>query len=135
MRKPHPADVWNKQSENDLLYAKAAFRDGFWAHVCFLCQQASEKALKSLILRRAKAFPMTHSLVELLAILRINGNLRIAATVLDQYYVTARYPLGMTALAPYELLTSAQAKQALQFAAQFLTKAKVQTRKSHRKRR
>lgn len=78
---------------------------------------------------------MTHSLVELLGLLRINGQLRIAATVLDQYYVTARYPLGMTALAPFELLTSAQAKQALQFAAQFLTKAKVHTRKSQRRQR
>lgn len=41
----------------------------------------------------------------------------------------------MTALAPYELLTSTQAKQALQLAAQFLTKAKVQTRKPQRRRR
>jgi len=39
---------WLKQAENDLEYAKLGLKEGFFAQVCFQCQQVCEKTLKSI---------------------------------------------------------------------------------------
>jgi len=128
----HVADAWLKQAKDDLRYAKAAYRDGFHSQVCFLAQQVAEKAVKSVILRKTRSFPFSHSLVELLQLAKINGRLMKAAQELDQYYVTARYPLGFGGLAPFELFGEDQATRAIKLATLFVSKSslgKVRTRK------
>jgi HEPN domain-containing protein len=128
------ADVWLRQSENDLLFARTALAEGFYAQTCFICQQVAEKALKSIVVRRARAFPFTHSLAELCKLLRVNGRLLQAAAVLDQYYVTGRYPSGAGSLAPYESLQKFQAAEAIEFAVRFVKAAKTSVRNRKRKR-
>lgn len=36
---------WLQQAENDLEYTLLGLREGFYAQVCFQCQQICEKAL------------------------------------------------------------------------------------------
>ncbi len=65
--------------------------------LCFQAQQAAEKALKALLLRRRGTFPYVHDLGVLLALLDAGGGEDIPAQVrravrLNDYAVTARYP-------------------------------------------
>jgi len=119
------ASVWLKQSENDLKFARGALGDGFYAQACFIAQQASEKAMKAILLSRNLTPPFTHNLSELCRTLRINGRLLQAAAVLDLYYVAGRYPTGASSLAPYELFDARQAQEALTFASRFIKAARA----------
>jgi HEPN domain-containing protein len=56
------AEAWRRQADNDLKFAKAALRDGFYAQCCFICQQASEKALKAILIARGSRLVLSHSL-------------------------------------------------------------------------
>lgn len=118
------AAAWLRQATNDVAFARAALNDSFFSQVCFLAQQAAEKAIKSMYLLRGKAFPFSHSLTELCQGLRINGRLLQAAAVLDQYYVTGRYPSGAGSLAPFEMFRDFQAIEAIELAVRFLNAAK-----------
>src|SRR5208283_1113116 len=91
---------WLAQAQNDLLFAKAALKDGFFAQCCFISQQAAEKALKSVLLSRGAKVILTHSLVKLCAMLAANGEMQRAAGVLDQYYLSGRYPDSLPGGAP-----------------------------------
>lgn len=124
------ATVWLKQAENDRRFARNALDEGFFAQCCFVAQQASEKALKSIILARNLQFPFSHSLTELCRSMRLNGKLLQAAAVLDLYCVTARYPSGATAMAPFELINKAQATEALSFARRFILAARAKAKRS-----
>lgn len=119
------ADSWLSQAKEDVRYAQSALKEGFYSQVCFLSQQIAEKAIKSVILRKSKSFPFTHSLVELVGLAKLNGKLAQAAIELDQYYVTARYPLGIGSLAPFQLLKKEQAMRALKQATLFVSKASL----------
>jgi len=116
--------AWLNQAENDLAFAQAGARDGFYSQVCVLCQQASEKALKSMVLAKKKGVAFTHSLTELCRTLRINGQLLHAANVLDLYYTAGRYPDVLPGGAPYRNFSSEQAREALRFAGLFIKRAR-----------
>lgn len=78
MQRNRAAD-WLKQARSDLLYARAAFRDGFYAQTCFICQQASEKALKSILYSQGAKVVLSPSLHKLCLELDINDELARAA--------------------------------------------------------
>ena len=57
---------WLRQAENDLEYARIGLREGFYAQVCFQCQQICEKALKAMHYGQlGKRVVFGHSLVQL----------------------------------------------------------------------
>ena len=57
---------WLRQAENDQDYAQIGLREGFFAQVCFQCQQICEKALKAIHYGRlGKRVVYGHSLVQL----------------------------------------------------------------------
>jgi len=59
---------WLRQAENDLEYARLGLREGFFAQVCFQCQQICEKALKAIHYGQlGKRVVLGHSLVQLAA--------------------------------------------------------------------
>ncbi|MFZ5471424.1 MAG: HEPN domain-containing protein [Myxococcota bacterium] len=118
------AHHWLVQAKSDLLFAKSALREGFYAQCCFICQQAVEKALKSALLSRGALVVLTHSLKKLCELLRLNGRLEEAATRLDQYYLSGRYPDALPDGAPCEVFTRAQAEEAVRFATQLIQAAK-----------
>ena len=105
---------WLRQAENDLEYARLGLREGFSAQVCFLCQQISEKALKSVHYGKlGKRIVYGHSLVELAQELSLVSDLHRDLAMLDQYYIPTRYPNGLPGGAPYEVYSRAQAEAAV----------------------
>ena len=105
---------WLLQAENDLGYAELGIRGGFYAQVCFQCQQVCEKALKSIHYGElGKRTVLGHSLVELARELDLDRELLSELAVLDQYYIPTRYPNGLPGASPFEVYTEAQAQAAV----------------------
>jgi HEPN domain-containing protein len=107
---------WLEQAENDLAFARHALAGDFFHQVCFIAQQAAEKALKAAHFA-ALAKVLGHSVVGLLARL-VNEHpglepLRDLAAELDLYYIPTRYPNGLVEGTPYQVFTRAQAERAL----------------------
>ena len=73
-----------------------AARDLNYDLVCFLAQQSVEKYLKALLCENTVAFPKTHDLNNLTALLpesfKIPTSLRPMISRLDRYAVEFRYP-------------------------------------------
>jgi HEPN domain-containing protein len=108
------AQRWLLQAENDFRYAKIGLREGFYAQVCFQCQQVCEKALKSIHYGELKKrIVIGHSLIELARELTVEQDLLDELAVLDQYYIATRYPNGLPGALPYEVYTKKQAENAI----------------------
>jgi len=104
---------WLKQAENDYGFASLGLDEGFYAQVCFQCQQVCEKALKSIHYGYlGKRVVIGHSLVELARDLDLPSELANELAILDQYYIPTRYPNGLPRAVPFEVYTKAQAEQA-----------------------
>lgn len=63
---------------------------------CFAAQQAAEKAIKAVLVRRRVSFPKTHDIAALLTFVERSG-LKVPADVLEahvltEYAVETRYP-------------------------------------------
>jgi HEPN domain-containing protein len=58
---------WLERASEDLDVAQLVLEEEYFAHVCFLAQQAIEKALKGYLLQHTGTYPKTHRLLELLA--------------------------------------------------------------------
>jgi HEPN domain-containing protein len=130
MRHPEAeARRWLAQAESDLAFAEVGVREGFFAQACFICQQAGEKALKALHYRRGARLVLGHSLVELLNDLRSGhpalAELGDAARQLDQYYIPTRYPNGLPGGVPAEAFTQRQAREAVDYARLFISRARA----------
>jgi HEPN domain-containing protein len=115
------AQRWLLQAENDFEYTKIGLREGFYAQVCFQCQQVCEKALKSIHYGELKKrIVFGHSLLELARELTLEIHLVDELAVLDQYYVSTRYPNGLPGALPYEVYTKKQAENAVHTAERVL---------------
>jgi HEPN domain-containing protein len=93
-----PADPreWLNQAFSDLRLASTEPEGVYLEDLCFHTQQAAEKAIKALLIRRGVQFPYVHDLSQLLTLversgLPIPGNVRQAER-LTRYAVIARYP-------------------------------------------
>jgi HEPN domain-containing protein len=108
---------WQDQAASDLEFARVALRESFFAHACFIAQQAGEKSLKALHYAAGARAVIGHSCVALLDRLATShpglATHRPAAAVLDQFYVTARYPNGLPAGIPSEVFVRQQAEGAI----------------------
>ncbi len=126
MKRKNRGGDWLRKAKSDLRFAQTAFSEGFYAQTCFLCQQVSEKALKSILYDRGAKQILTHSLKNLCKEIRINSKLLEAAGILDQYYISARYPDALLEGIPDDVFTKAQAFDALQYAEAFVNQAEKQ---------
>ena len=110
---------WLSMANDDLAFAELGLSNGFFSQVCFLSQQASEKALKAVLLSRTGGYPRVHSIVDLVkrndAVEALAG-LMDDARILDQYYIPTRYPDGVPGSLPDGLPSEEHAKQALTIA-------------------
>lgn len=90
-----PTD-WLAEADEDLATTRALLDRGIFKQACFHAQQAVEKALKAVLLKRSGAIPRIHDLPGLLARLRrVDPSVPdhgAAVQVLDPYYMLARYP-------------------------------------------
>lgn len=107
-----PAD-WLRFARSDLAMARRPHEgDILVESLCFHAQQAVEKSLKAVLLAHAIAFPHTHNLAILLALLPATPvPPRVAASAaLTDYAVTVRYP-GI-----YEDISDEEYQEAIQIA-------------------
>lgn len=103
---------WLRQAENDLAWARHSLSGGFYSQTCFISQQAGEKALKALCYSNGFDIIKTHSLVQIVRALGVNGEMEKIAKELDLYYISGRYPDAFPAGAPFEMFTIEQAERA-----------------------
>jgi HEPN domain-containing protein len=97
--KRFPADdprEWLRRAKSNLAIAKAHPPDVDLADLCFDAQQAAEKAIKALFVRRGADFPFIHDLKRLLELLEQHG-IKIPkymrdVKVLTRYAYVTRYP-------------------------------------------
>ncbi|WP_054842868.1 HEPN domain-containing protein [Vulcanisaeta distributa] len=112
---------WLDEARDDLAAAIDLMRLGRYSKACYFAQQAAEKALKALLIRRLNRYEHTHSVRELLEILRNNGvdvsdELIRVGDELDRYYVPTRYPNAWPSGAPHRHYTEEDARRAVDHA-------------------
>lgn len=92
MTKSH--DPWFHFSQEDLDFAKSGLKDGFYSHVCFLSQQAVEKAMKGYLVTQGRDYPKTHGLISLLGCMKVTWLDPYLSQIkkLSEFYVPLRYP-------------------------------------------
>jgi HEPN domain-containing protein len=92
---PPTVHHWAEQAQYDLETARAMLTSGRYLYVLFCCQQAVEKLLKALIVKRTGEFPpRVHSLPQLedLTELQPDASRRAFLAELSAYYIQTRYP-------------------------------------------
>jgi HEPN domain-containing protein len=117
---------WLRQAEEELAWAKDAYNVKRWASVCFTAQQVAEKSLKAIALARGALQVKSHSAREIAKTLDIDGDLDEKARILDQYYISTRYPDAFATGAPFEYFVERQARDALEFALAFVDRARTE---------
>ena len=93
---PDDPREWSNRAGSNLALAKARAAGVYLEDLCFEAQQAAEKAIKSVMLRRNIEYPYVHDLARLLSLLEEAGEI-IPDTVrkaeeLTPYAVSTRYP-------------------------------------------
>jgi HEPN domain-containing protein len=117
------------QADNDLEFARYALQGGYHHQVCFLCHQASEKAIKAVLFGDGARSVIGHSLVGLVE--RACGDhaalasVRDGAAELDLFYIPTRYPNGLVEGTPHEAFTRSQADRALSQAERIIEAARA----------
>ncbi len=101
MRFPRP-EPWFRKGDLDLAMARRQLEAEFYEDTAFHSQQAAEKYLKGLFIKRHGRWRRTHSCKNLLAGLAALGevipqHLPVAAEELDRHYLGSRYPNGPAA--------------------------------------
>jgi len=92
----HDPREWLGRARGNLARAKATRPDYYLEDLCFDAQQAAEKAIKAVFVRRGIRFPYTHDLADLLTLLEQSGE-PVPAPVAEAPYLTpfavfTRYP-------------------------------------------
>lgn len=110
------AKDWLEQARADLDHARHSLEFGDYAWSCFASQQAAEKAVKALYMRK-NSIAWGHSVVALLENLpedaRPDEELIEKAKVLDKYYIPTRYPNAYPEGPSYKFYTKKEAEEAL----------------------
>ena len=114
------AELWWKQSVEDLKSAEENLKIERYYLVAFLCHQAVEKALKGLYIEKLRESPgATHSLIFLGRKVGIPADLMGHLRKLTPDFLIARYPNAAHGL-PYELYDRGMAEERLKFAREVL---------------
>jgi len=123
---------WYKTAEGDLDAALILNQNEKYAHACFLCQQAAEKALKSLYYLH-DADPWRHSIYKLIDELQqIDITLHKKfllysddARHLDKLYIPTRYPNGLPDITPSVAYSSKDSEDAIASARKIVSAVKA----------
>ena len=83
---------WWKQTQNDVKVAKVLVKSKKYGYSSFWCQQAAEKALKTLLLKKGLELIKTHDLVLLAKKLNASEEIVQMCKELTPIYVETRYP-------------------------------------------
>ena len=93
---PDNTREWLNRARSNLIRAKAKIPEVYLEDLCFEAQQAAEKAMKAVMIRRNIEFPYVHDLARLLSLLEEEGE-EIPGVVrkaeeLTRYALVTRYP-------------------------------------------
>jgi HEPN domain-containing protein len=87
---------WLRRARSNLARAKNRIAEACLEDLCFDAQQAAEKAIKAVCIRRAVVFPLTHDLARLLTLMGRAGfkvpKYVSQAKRLTRFAVETRYP-------------------------------------------
>jgi HEPN domain-containing protein len=108
---PDDPREWLQRARSNLALAKTHPPEAYLEDLCFEAEQAAEKAIKALLIKRGVAFPYVHDLARLLTVLEEAGEsipeaIR-GAEGLTRYAIATRYP-GLA-----EPVTEAQYEEAV----------------------
>jgi HEPN domain-containing protein len=96
--------------------ARLDLENGYYEWACFTAQQAAEKIINALALKKGLSI-WGHSLTEMLGILTpvvaVPDEIKDRARLLDLYYIPARYPNGFPSGKPADYFTQRQAQEAI----------------------
>ncbi|MBI4822884.1 MAG: HEPN domain-containing protein [Nitrospirae bacterium] len=95
MKTAEKISFWTDAGNYDLKTAESMQKSGRYVYTAFLCQQAIEKYLKALYIKKtSKEAPRTHNLVYLAGLLEleITDEQLNLLTDLTGYYIEGRYP-------------------------------------------
>ena len=114
------AQRWLQQAKHDFEVAQWSAKGGFWSHVCFMAQQAGEKALKAFLYAKGERNVVGHALLVLVRrCVRHEASFEEMESLcrkLDKFYVITRYPDGLPGLVPSEYFDEDEATQSLEAA-------------------
>ena len=107
---------WYEQGKRDMERAALDIEHKYYEWACFTAQQATEKVVKALALKRGLNL-WGHSINEMIkmlaSIIAVPSDIKEKAQLLDLYYIPTRYPNGFPAGKPADYFTERQAKEAL----------------------
>lgn len=110
---PGSAEEWMSRARSNLTRAQQPKPDDvYWEDICFDAQQAAEKALKALLIKKGIQFRFVHDIGELTGLLRKAGievpHRVLESVELTEFAVEARYP------GPFEPVTEEEAETAIE---------------------
>ncbi|MDE3000128.1 MAG: HEPN domain-containing protein [Gemmatimonadota bacterium] len=98
-----PADdprEWMNRARSNLAMAKNRIPDAYLEDLCFHAQQAAEKAIKAVMIKRGIDFPYVHDLARLLSVLKESDetipDFVGQARKLTRFATATRYPVDQT---------------------------------------
>jgi len=105
---------WLDKAKADLAIAKYNFEGDFYEDACFHSQQAAEKALKAVYIKKFKKLRKIHDLNLLAKDIRAPAEIIDIGDELNPFYIISRYP------GPEEPLGEEDAKKAIEQAKKVL---------------
>ena len=95
---PEDPREWMNRARSNLARAKNRVPQAYLEDLCFDAQQAAEKAIKAVMLKRGVTFPYVHDLARLLSLLKEAGEVIPDAVgqarKLTRFATVTRYPMN-----------------------------------------
>lgn len=126
---PNRSPDWLKQANRDFEQAVDSRRAERHEWACFAAQQAAEKAVEALHLhtgQEARGHVVAQLLEELPETINVPELLVEKGRVLDNFYVSSRYPNGHSIGAPFEHYGPLQSEVAIQHACEIIEFVRTQ---------
>lgn len=111
---------WMEQALADLKSARNSFKSKDYYLSAFMCQQAVEKVLKALYLKKYNELRKIHDLVYFAKELQLSEDLIQKCEILTKAYVETRYPDFGSGIIPAKKFSKEDAKNFLKIALEVL---------------
>ena len=117
---PDDPREWLNHARSNLAMAKNRIPDAYMEDLCFEAQQAAEKAIKAVMIKRGIDFPYVHDLARLLSLLK-EADEAIPDVVgqarkLSRFATVTRYPMDQSVTEQHYLEALATAESVLRWA-------------------